>query len=40
MMENCVSNVIIAGDINAHHIFWNDDGKQNNKGTIIADIIN
>lgn len=36
---NNISNVIIAGDVNAHHSMWNSDGRQDGRGRIIADLI-
>lgn len=35
-----VNNVIIGGDINAHHYMWNNFNKIDERGSIIADIIN
>lgn len=37
--EHIRHDTIIAGDINAHNPLWDYDGKLDNKGSIIADII-
>lgn len=37
---NHVNNVLIAGDINAHHPLWENNSKVDNKGIAIADILN
>lgn len=36
---NAKSNVLIAGDINAHHHLWEHDSKPDNRGIVIAEII-
>lgn len=40
MDYNCIKNVLIAGDINAHNPLWEHDSKMDNRGIAIADILN
>lgn len=37
---NQKNNVLIAGDINAHHHLWEYNSKPDNRGIAIADILN
>lgn len=36
---NSCTNIIIAGDVNAHHNMWNSNSRQDIRGKIIAEQI-